>query len=99
VEIVEGPPGKEPAVVRGYASPILKAELPISGCAVRALVTRAALRLSFANGARFAVTLWDTLKRRGRAAESFLHKFLKTVFGHIHLWLRRNLEGRPEINI
>jgi len=82
------------AVVRENASPIIKTALLISSCAILA---RAALRLLFANGARFAVTLWGMLKRRGRATEGSLQKFLKTLFGHIHLWLRRNLEGRPKI--
>jgi hypothetical protein len=26
-----------------------------------------------------------------------LQKFLETLFGHIHLWLPRKLEGRPKI--
>jgi len=90
-------PLKRCAVVRQNASPIIKAELSISGCAALALATRAALRLLFANGARFAVRLWVILKRRGRAVESSLQKFLETLFGHIHLWLPRKLEGRPKI--
>ena len=74
-----------------------KLKLSISGCSVLALATRVVLRLLFSNGTRFAVTLWDILKRRGRAVESSLQKFLETLFGHIHLWLRRDLEGKPKI--
>jgi len=66
---------------RRYWCIALKAELSISACAVLALAMRVALRFCFANGARFAVTLWHILKRRG----NFLQKFLKILFGHIHL--------------